>query len=122
MQFIKSNSLRAAGKRKNMEKNNKSVSIAEIKEELRQVRYYYGRREMFDKSFDCYGKGKFLDLVQKYNLMICDAEPRLYEIYVSVYINNNTYECAADEMGYCRGYVATMHKKLIEFFYQKLNK
>lgn len=32
------------------------LTLQMIKEELSDIRYYYARREMFDKAFDCVGK------------------------------------------------------------------
>ena len=71
-----------------------------IRQELNQIRYYYSRRELFDKAFGCVGKSGIVDLVEKYNKAVCNAEPRLYEIYVSIYIEGCTQENAADQLGY----------------------
>ena len=39
-----------------------------IRQELNQIRYYYSRRELFDKAFGCVGKSGIVDLVEKYNI------------------------------------------------------
>ncbi|MBQ3572108.1 MAG: hypothetical protein IJA15_04710 [Clostridia bacterium] len=93
-----------------------------IRQELNQIRYYYSRRELFDKAFGCVGKSGIVDLVEKYNKAVCNAEPRLYEIYVSIYIEGCTQENAADQLGYSANYIYKMNRKLIAFFFSYFNK
>jgi len=92
------------------------TSIQTIKMDLQSIRYYYARKEMFEKAFDCVGKNSILETAQKYNSAICKADPKLYELYICLYINNNTQESAADELNYSVDYVAKHHKRLLKFF------
>lgn len=98
------------------------ISIQTIKKELEDIRYYYARRDMFDKAFDSVGKNAILQTVNRYNEAICAAPPKLYEMYVSLYIESCTYEAAAEALCYSVNYVYKTNKKIVEFFYNTMNK
>lgn len=98
------------------------ITMETIRKDLQNIRYYYSRKEMFEKAFDCTGKNTILTTVDKYNSIICLADPRLYELYVCLYIKGNTQESAAEELCYSLDYVVKNKKRLFDFFYEKLNK
>ena len=98
------------------------ITIETIKRELNDIKYYYARRELFDKAFDSVGKNTILQIVDKYNRAICHAGPKLYELYVCLYINCCTHEATAEELNYSTNYVYKTNKKLVEFFLRELNK
>ena len=52
-----------------------------IKGDLAQIRYYYVHKEQFDSAFNSIGRGAILDKVEKYNQAICQADPRIFEMY-----------------------------------------
>ena len=93
-----------------------------IKRELEDIRYYYARRDMFDKAFDSVGKNAILQTVNRYNTAICAAPPKIYEMYVSLYIQCCTYEAAAEALCYSVNYVYKTNKKIVNFFYNAMNK
>lgn len=98
------------------------ISIATIRSELNDIKYYNARREMFEKAFDSVGKNEILKTMEKYNKVICLAGPKLYELYVCLYIDSNTHDETAEMLNYSANYVYKTHKKLIEFFHKELNK
>ena len=98
------------------------ITIETIKRELEGIRYYYGRREVFDKAFDSVGKNAILQTVSKYNEAICSAPPKIYEMYVSLYVECCTYEAAAEALCYSVNYVYKTNKKIVNFFYNEMNK
>ena len=98
------------------------ISLDTIKHELENIRYYYARREMFDKAFDSVGKNAILQTVNRYNTAICAAPPKLYELYVSLYIECCTYEAAAEALCYSVNYVYKTKKKIVDFFFNTMNK
>ena len=84
---------------KNMKKEKeKMVTLQTIKRELENIRYYYARKDIFDKAFDSVGKNEILQTVDRYNQAICGAPPKLYEMYVALYIQCCTYEAAAEAL------------------------
>lgn len=76
------------------------ITLNTIRKQLEDIRYYNGRRDTFDKAFGSVGKNGILQIVDVYNQAICHASPRLYEIYVALYIECCTYELAAEELGF----------------------
>ena len=72
------------------------ITLQTIKKELENIRYYYARKDMFNKAFDSVGKNEILRTAEKYNQAICGASPKLYEMYVALYIECCTYEAAAE--------------------------
>ena len=98
------------------------ITTENIKSELENIRYYYARRDMFDKAFDSVGKNAILQTVNRYNEAICAAPPKIYEMYVSLYIQCCTYEAAAEALCYSVNYVYKTNKKIVNFFYNEMNK
>lgn len=93
-----------------------------IKEDLQNIRYYFSRKEKFDKVSDSIGKNEFSETVKKYNEAICLAPPKLYDLYISLYVENNTQESLAEKLGYTFEYISRLNSKLVKFFYERLNK
>ncbi len=98
------------------------ITIETIKKELENIRYYYARRDAFDKAFHSVGKNEILEKVDRYNQAICTAPPKLYEIYVALYIECCTYEAAAETLGFSVSYIYKTNKRIVDFFYGALNK
>lgn len=98
------------------------ISVETIKKDLEDIRYYYSRREMFAKAFDSVGKNAILQTVSRYNEAICTASPKIFEMYVALYIDCCTYESAAESLCYSVNYVYKTNKKIVDFFYESLNK
>jgi hypothetical protein len=98
------------------------ISLDLIKNELEDIKYYYSRKDMFDKAFNSVGKNEILQTVEKYNAIICSAPPKVYELYVTLYIECCTYEAAAEALCYSVNYVYKTHKKILDFFFNAMNK
>ncbi len=91
-------------------------SIQEIKSELREIRYYYTRTEVFNGLKDLGIQSNATRLVEKYNEMIGRACAEECDTYVSLYIKNYTQEMLARERGYSVAYIKYLSKKLYLFF------
>lgn len=98
------------------------ISLDLIKNELEDIKYYYSRKDMFDKAFNSVGKNEILQTVERYNAIICSAPPKVYELYVTLYIECCTYEAAAEALCYSVNYVYKTHKKILDFFFNAMNK
>ena len=61
------------------------VSLDKIREDLREVRYYYTRKELFDETFKSISTNVILEKVYRYNEAIRSAPVRLYDLYVCLY-------------------------------------
>lgn len=96
-------------------------TIDRIRKELRDVAYYYSRKEQFDKALPGVTSSAFLDTVQKYNEAIVSAPPRLYDLYLCIYVEHNTHEAAAYLMQYSIQYIEATNSKLYRFFLNYFN-
>ena len=97
-------------------------TLNEIREDLRNIRYYYSRKKVIDEGFENTGVNSFVDTVELYNNIMKQAKPRFYDLYVSLYVKNNTQESLADELCYTPEYVQMLNKKLLKFLQESLNK
>lgn len=68
-----------------------------IREDLRNIRYYYSRKDQMSQSARIIWECTILTLVNEYNASICKASPKLYDLYVCMYVENNTQESAAEK-------------------------
>ena len=96
------------------------MTINDIKNDLKEVRYYYNRIKDFDKAEKQIGANSFIEKINRYNEAARDAPPRLYDTYNGLYVNNLTQEDFAFEIGYTPVHVSRMNKELIFFLQKKL--
>lgn len=97
------------------------MTIKQIRTELKQVRYYYSRRAVFDKALKEVGNKNISDLIKKYNEAVSTAPPQLYDIYIGLYVNFKTQEELSEEMDYSPDYVQKLNNKLVRFFHEKIS-
>ena len=98
------------------------MTLDAIRKELKEVRYYYARRAIFDKALREVGNKNIMDFVKKYNDAVSTASPKLYDIYISLYVNYHTQEQLSEELNYSPDYVRKRNKDLLKFLQNKLNK
>jgi hypothetical protein len=105
----------------NLFKKGVFMTVKNIRDDLRDIRYFYSRKELFDKSAISVGTNIIFEKVEKYNKAICSAPPRLYDIYVSIYLHNNTQESLSNKLGYTIEYMSMLNTQLINFFKKNLD-
>lgn len=94
------------------------LSLKEIRQDLHDIRYYYTRKDAFDNS----GLSNHItEKVKRYNAAVKNAAPRLFDLYVCLYIHSNTQEVAADELSWSAVYVQKLHTRLLLFLQTQLN-
>ena len=91
----------------------------EVKKDLNDIKFYYSRKDLFDKSE--IAENSVIRLAEKYNRLMKDVPPRLFEVYMGLYVNGNTQESMALDEGYTLVYVNRTNIQLIEFLKHKLN-
>lgn len=96
----------------------KTFSI--IREDLKNIRYYYSRQKQMSSSAKIIGESTILKTIETYNAAICQAPPKLYELYVCMYVENKTQEAAAEEFGYAREHITRLNKQLLRFLQNHL--
>ena len=97
------------------------ISYEKIKEDLRELKYYYSRKSNMEKLFFETGKTDIPVLAEKYNCVIRTAPARLYDLYGCLYIQNKTQEAVAMELCYTPEYIRRLKKELIDFLRKKIN-
>lgn len=98
-------------------------TLSIIREDLKDIRYYYVRKKMFDEA--CVLTGKMNEIINKvnlYNETMQKASPRLFDLYYSLYIKNHTQESLSEELGYTPEYVQKLNKKLLTFLQKAMTK
>ena len=96
-------------------------SLAEVREDLRDIRYYYAHKEMFDKTVNVTGEHELIRKTERYNAAMCTAPPRLYEVYVGLYVYGNTQESLAVELKYTPEHIQRQHKKILLYLQTKIS-
>ena len=97
------------------------LTLATIRNDLKDIRYYYSRKKMFDEAAACTGVNDVLAKTKKYNDAVVKASPKLYDLYVSLYIKNHTQESLSNELGYTPEYIQMLNKQLLKFLQSKLS-
>lgn len=98
------------------------TNLAKIREDLKDIRYYYSRKTVFDSVSQTVGENSILEKINKYNNAIRNASPRLYDLYVSLYLNNNTQESLSDKLGYTFETISRLHTKLVKYLKEQFDK
>lgn len=98
------------------------ISLDKIRNDLKDIRYYYSRRNFFKDELPKIGGNKILEIAEQYNKAICLAPPRLYDLYACLYIENGTQESVAEYLGYSPEYIRMLNKKLLKYFQEYLDK
>lgn len=96
------------------------MTIQQVKEDLREIQYYYAHEKEFEGATRIIGESSITEKLDKYNAAICKAPSRLYYIYLSLYVHFNTQTVAALDMDYSVTHVKRLNKQLCEFFVKEL--
>lgn len=90
-------------------------TLTEIREDLKEIRYYYSRKKMFDEASRLVGASSVMEKVNRYSAAVQGAEPRLYDMYINLYVKGFTQEGLAAEMNYSPDYIHLLNKRLVLF-------
>ena len=96
------------------------ISLKQIRQDLRDIRYYYSKQKMFDGLANSLGQNDIVERAAMYNKAIQKAPIKLYDVYISLYINNNTQETLAFDWGVSSEYIKMLNKGLCEFLQKQL--
>ena len=97
------------------------TTISVIRKDLRDIKYYYSRKTLFDKAITLTSGNEIIDKVNIYNEIMKTASPRIYDLYYSLYVFNHTQESYSNELGCTQEYVQRLNKQLLKFLLSKLN-
>ena len=116
--------MKKAGKKRFYNKNIqgdkvKLKTIQEIRADLRDIQYYFARKESFDKLSGLNIRCEIEEKIKHYNNLMATANPNLIDLYVNLYLSENTQESVSYDMGYSQTYIYKLNRKLLEFLYEK---
>lgn len=97
------------------------VTMQTIREDLREIRYYYSKRELFDNVSKVVLPNSVLDKAERYNRAVAGAPVRLYDLYVSLYVQNNTQAALAYDWDFSPDYIKQLNKQLCEYLFGVFN-
>ena len=98
------------------------VTMQEIRKELQDVRYYYKRKEAFDKMLKNGNSNTVLGTVAKYAEVLKTAPQRLLDTYYGLYVENKTQEAFASDLGFSPEYIRRWNAELLTFLQKELSK
>lgn len=97
------------------------VSMEQVKADLREIRYYYSRKEQLDDASYSIGPLPIKRILENYNCAIRKAPLRLYDLYACLYVRGQTQETIALDLGYTPQYIRKLINELFTFFRNNLS-
>lgn len=88
------------------------MTLNEIREDLRNIRYYYSRKEFLEANADL-AESKIKERIEQYNRAIRNAPPKLLDIYLNLYMKGYTQEATAAILGYSSQYINLLNNNLL---------
>lgn len=95
-------------------------TLDNIRDDLKEIRYYYSRKKMFDDAFKLIGANSVVAKAQLYNEICKTASPQLFDIYYQLYIKGYTQEGIASEIGYSSKHIQKLNKQLLLFIQREI--
>jgi len=92
------------------------MTLNDIRKDLREIRYYYSMKDVFSKGAEVTHPKVLTDKVNKYNRAIALASPRLYALYVELYVENNTQLSLGLKWGCSEKTIRYHNKNLCVYF------
>jgi len=98
------------------------MTIEQVKTDLREIRYYYAKQKDLDGAARCVGTSSIKEKVERYNEAVRKAPVKLYDVYVSLYVNNNTQLVLSFDWDCSSEYVKRLNRQLCRFLQEELSK
>lgn len=95
-------------------------TLEEIREDLREIRYYYSRKEVFDGNAKSIGVSAVQKKTERYNAIALTAPPQLYDLYVGLYVEGRTQEAYSEELGYSTKHIQKQNKILLLYLQKNM--
>ena len=97
------------------------MNIGEIREDLKDIRYYYAHRDVFESAARENVYNDVVRKVRKYTALVEKAPPILFDLYVSLYMLNNTQAAFAYDRDYSVNYIKDLNNSLCGYLRRALN-
>ena len=97
------------------------LTIQKVRDDLRDIRYYFSKQKLFDDVSKTVVRNSVRDTVERYNQAVKDAPARLFDLYISLYVHNNSQSALADDWNFSDAYIRLLNQKLCEFLLKALS-
>ena len=97
------------------------MTLSEIREDLREIRYYFTHKAAFDGAVKIIGTNAVVEKVERYNKIFQNAPARMYDLYLGLYVKGYTQEAYAYEAGYCPQHIQELNKQLVLYLQKVMN-
>ena len=96
------------------------MTIQEIRQDLRDIRYYYSKKEQFDRASNIILPKALLEKIERYQKAMLNAPARLLDLYISLYVQNRSQAALAYEWNYSNDYIKQQNKQLCDYLLEAL--
>lgn len=96
------------------------ISLEEIREDLKDVRYFYMRKRVFDGNVRNTGVTAIQRKAEIYNAAVLNAPAQLYDLYIGLYVEGKTHSCFASDIGFSEKYIQKQNKHLLLYLQKNL--
>jgi len=96
-------------------------TLKEIREDLKEVRYYYANQKTFDTATEI-AEIEAIKKIDLYNQIMGKAPLKLVELYIMLYVNNNSQSTLAYDKDCSPHYIQMQNNKLCYFLQKEINK
>lgn len=97
------------------------VTMQQVRNDLRGIRYFYSKQKMFEDASRCIVANSVLEKVERYNQAMKNAPARLFDLYISLYTQNNTQAALAYDWDFSNDYIKQLNKQLCEYLMKCFN-
>ncbi len=103
-----------------IENNKANYTLKDIREDLKEIRYYYSRKAFLDAVAINHAENVIVQKVQKYDSVMSLAPIRLYDLYANLYLGNHTQASLSDKWGYSPENIKYLNDKLCKYLQSAL--
>lgn len=98
------------------------MTIKEIKNDLKEIRYYYALVESLKLGSKLIPSQHITEKVEKYNKIIKNAPVQFYALYVGLYVSNNTQSELAEKWKVGKDSIKKLNAKLCNYLENEFKK
>ena len=95
--------------------------LTAIREDLKDIRYYYAHKQVFERASAEQIVNNVIRKAERYNRVMEQAPPILFDLYISLYIQNNTQAAFAYDRDYSVDYIKDLNNSLCDYIRRALN-
>ena len=93
----------------------------ELKADLRDIRYYHTHKSMFERAEDTGFKNAVVKKTDRYAQAMSNAPPRLYALFIALYVSGKTQKATAQEWQVSEWYIRNIDRKLQTYLIKEMS-